>query len=125
LSQIDLINERLKRLKGGTEMSDDFELVRGSGDVFRDLDLPIADRQQLRTTPATEIIGAIAPVSCRPARPTRSPACLQLIFPVSAKAALERFTVDHLMEILGKLDRDIEVLDTVGRRPPYSAPALA
>lgn len=40
-------------------MSDDFELVRGSGDVFRDLDQPNADRQQLRAILATEIIGAM------------------------------------------------------------------
>jgi hypothetical protein len=37
-------------------MSDDFELARGSGNVFRDLDLPNPDLEQLRALLAAQII---------------------------------------------------------------------
>lgn len=40
--EVDLINERLKRLKGVLKNIDYMELVRGSGNVYLDFDLPIA-----------------------------------------------------------------------------------
>jgi hypothetical protein len=38
---------------------DDFGIVRGSGNVFRDLGHPDADREQLRALPAARIIGVL------------------------------------------------------------------
>jgi hypothetical protein len=40
-------------------MSDDFELVRGSGNVFRDFDMPNPDLEQLRAILAAQIIKAL------------------------------------------------------------------
>jgi predicted XRE-type DNA-binding protein len=100
-------------------MSDDFELVRGSGNVFRDLDQPNADLQQLRAILAAEIIGAMdaRKLSTRKAEAiTGLPAA---DFSRIRNAELGRFTVDRLMKILGKLDQDIEVLVTVGRRSSH------
>jgi hypothetical protein len=37
-------------------MSDDFELVRGSGNIFRDFDMPNPDLEQLRAILAAQII---------------------------------------------------------------------
>jgi hypothetical protein len=41
------------------EMSDDMDIVRGSGNVFRDLGRPDADREQLRALLAAQIIGVL------------------------------------------------------------------
>ncbi len=56
--EIDLIHERLKRLKE-IAMNDDMDIIRGSGNLFRDLGHPDADREQLRALLAAEIIGVL------------------------------------------------------------------
>ena len=38
---------------------DDFDIVRGSGNVFRDLGHPDADREQLRSLLAARILGVL------------------------------------------------------------------
>ena len=38
---------------------DDMELIRGSGNVFRDFNLPNADLEQLRSILAAQIIGVL------------------------------------------------------------------
>ena len=40
-------------------MSDDMDIIRGSGNVFRDLGHPEADREQLRALLAAQIIGVL------------------------------------------------------------------
>ena len=39
--------------------NDDFELVRGSGNVFRDFGVPNADLEQARAVLAAKIIGVL------------------------------------------------------------------
>ena len=97
-------------------MSEDFDLVRGSGNVFRDFDRPNADLQQLRVILAAQIIGVLddRKLSTRKAEAlTGIPAA---DFSRIRNANIGRFTVDRLMKILGKLDQDIEVSVIVGRR---------
>ena len=48
-------------------MSDDFELVRGSGNVVRDFDMRNPDLEQLRAILAAQIIKAALP-SAQPAQ---------------------------------------------------------
>src|SRR6056297_2037480 len=45
--------------KGGFKMSDDFELVRGSGNVFRDLGRENASLKQARAILAAKIINTL------------------------------------------------------------------
>ncbi len=40
-------------------MNDDMQIMRGSGNVFRDLGHPEADREQLRALLAAKIIGVL------------------------------------------------------------------
>jgi hypothetical protein len=44
---------------GDAEMNDDMQIMRGSGNVFRDLGHPEADREQLRALLAAKIIGVL------------------------------------------------------------------
>jgi predicted XRE-type DNA-binding protein len=95
---------------------DDFELVHGSGNVFRDFGRPNADLEQARAILAAKIIGVLdrRKLSARAAEKLTgvSHADLSRI----RNARLKRFTLDRMITILGKLDEDMEVSIDVRRR---------
>jgi len=89
-------------------MSDDMELVRGSGNVFRDLGLADADREQLRALLAAEIIGVLdaRKLTVRAAEAETGFAASD--FSRIRRANLGRFTIDRLMTILSRLGQQVE-----------------
>lgn len=103
---------------------DDFELVHGSGNVFRDLGLPNADLEQARAILAANIVGILdaRKLTVRAAEELTGVAAAD--FSRIRTVKLDRFTMDRLISILGKLDRDIEVTVAVGPRKRLTAPAL-
>jgi predicted XRE-type DNA-binding protein len=88
---------------------DDLELVRGSGNVFRDFDVPNADLEQARAILAAKIIGVLdgRKLSVRAAEKLTGIAASEFSRIRSVK--LSRFTLDRMITILGKLDQDMEV----------------
>ncbi len=90
-------------------MSDDMDIIRGSGDVFRDLGHPEADREQLRALLAAKIIGVLyeRKLTVRAAQEATGVAAAD--FSRIRKAKLGRFTVDRLMAILAGLGQEVEV----------------
>ena len=92
------------------------EIIRGSGNVYRDLNMPDADVRQLKTILAAEIIKTLdkKALSVRKAqRLTGVPAAdLSRI----RNADLERFTSDRMMMILNKLGSRVEVSVRVKER---------
>lgn len=104
---------------------DDMELVPGSGNVFRDFDKPDADVRQLKALLAAEIIKTLDErnLTVRAAKAaTGVPAS---DFSHIRNAQLSRFTVDRLMMVLGRLDRDVEVSLSVRPRTPAEAGTLS
>lgn len=96
---------------------DDFELVRGSGNVFRDFAVPNADLEQARAILAAKIIGVLddRKLSVRAAEKLTGIAASEFSRIRSVK--LGRFTLDRMITILGKLDQDMEVtIDVKPRR---------
>lgn len=89
--------------------TDDLEIVRGSGNVFRDLGRPNADLEQARALLATRIVKALDKnkLTARAAEKLTGVAHTDLSRIRNAK--LERFTLDRMITILGKLDQDVEV----------------
>jgi predicted XRE-type DNA-binding protein len=85
------------------------ELVRGSGNVFRDLGRQNADLEQARAILAAKIIGVLdrRKLSVRAAEKVTgvSHADLSRI----RNTRLRRFTLDRMITILGKLDSNLEV----------------
>ena len=85
------------------------EVVRGSGNVFRDLGRKNADIEQLKALLATEIIKALdrhgLTVRAAHARTGFAAADFSRI----RNAYLARFTADRLMSILNRLGSRIEV----------------
>ena len=101
-------------------MRDDMDVVKGSGNVFRDLGHDNADLEQLKSILAARIIGVLddRELSVRAAQATTGIAAAD--FSRIRNARLDRFTVDRLMTILNRLDQRVNVRVTV-RPAPMSA----
>ncbi len=99
-------------------MKDDKKVVRGSGNVFRDFGRPNADLAQARAILAAKIIDVLdgRKLTARAAEKLTGVAHTDLSRIRNAK--LQRFTLDRMITILGKLDRDIEVSIAVKSRTP-------
>jgi len=96
--------------QGDVAMSnDDFEFVRGSGNVFRDLGHPHADAEQLRAILAAEIIHVLDERALTVRQAGGLTGIAAADFSRIRNAHLSRFTIDRLMTILNRLDRKVEV----------------
>jgi predicted XRE-type DNA-binding protein len=104
---------------------EEIELVRGSGNVFRDLGHPNADAEQLRSLLAAEIIHVLneRDLSVRKAESLTGIAAAD--FSRIRQAKLSRFTIDRLMTILNRLNRKVEVTVTVQPFPVPCVPVRA
>jgi predicted XRE-type DNA-binding protein len=89
--------------------SEKIEVVRGSGNVFRDLGREAADIEQLKAFLAAEIIKALEKekLTVRAAHSRTGFAAAD--FSRIRKADLARFTADRLMSILNRLGSRVEV----------------
>ena len=94
---------------------DPIEVVRGTGNVFRDLGAKNPDVQQFKAILATEIIKALdrERLTVRQAHARTGIAAAD--FSRIRNADLDRFTVDRLMAILNKLGSRVEVKVRVRR----------
>ena len=90
-------------------MNDDFELVRGSGNVFRDFGRPDANVEQARAILAARIVRVLDDRGLSTREAQQLTGVNHSEFSRIRNARLERFTIDRLIAILGKLDEDIEV----------------
>ena len=99
---------------------DDFELVRGCGNVYADFDAPDANLRQLRAIFAAEIIKALdnEGLTVRDAEARTGIAAAD--FSRIRQAKLDRFTIDRLMRILDRLNREVRVTISV---VPRTGPA--
>ena len=90
-------------------MKEKIELVRGSGNVFRDFHHPNADVEQLKSILAAKIIGILddQELSVRGAEAQTGVKASE--FSRLRNAHLERFTIDRLMSILNRLNCRVDV----------------
>lgn len=94
---------------------DDFELVRGSGNIFRDFNHPNAELEQLRAVLAARIINALDAQHLTVRQAHERTGFAAADFSRIRRANIGRFTVDRLMTMLNKLGQEVEV--TVSDRP--------
>lgn len=89
--------------------NDDLELVRGSGNVYRDFGRPNAGLEQARAIIAAKIIKILDErgLSTRAAEKLTGGSHSE--FSRIRNAQLRRFTLDRMIVILSKLDEDVEV----------------
>jgi predicted XRE-type DNA-binding protein len=100
-------------------MNDDFELIRGSGNVFRDFGRRNASVEQARAILAAKIILTLDERGLSTREAEKLTGVAHSEFSRIRNARLERFTLDRMITILGKLDEDVEV--NVTFRPRRSA----
>ncbi len=85
------------------------EVVRGSGNVFRDLGHKSADAEQFKAILAAEIIKALDREGLSVRAAHRHTGIAAADFSRIRNANLGRFTLDRLMSILNRLGSRIEV----------------
>lgn len=90
-------------------MKEKLEVVRGSGNVFRDLGIENADVEQFKAILASEIIKVLErdKLSVRAAQSRTGLAAAD--FSRIRNANLGRFTVDRLMSVLNRLGARVDV----------------
>jgi predicted XRE-type DNA-binding protein len=106
-------------------MRKDIEVIRGSGNVFRDFGRPNAELEQLRSILAERIIGVLDErgLSVRKAQEITGIAAAD--FSRIRRANLGRFTIDRLMTILARLDQQVQMRVTVRTKRRRRVPAHA
>lgn len=97
-------------------MTDNIEIQRGSGNVFRDLGTPDPELRQLKALLAADIIRTLDArgLTVRKAQDLTGIAAAD--YSRIRQARLDRFTVDRLMTILRRLGREVEVSVSIGQR---------
>ena len=108
-----------------TDQDSDVELERGSGNVFADFGIEDAGVRQLRAILAAEIIKTLDAerLTVREAEARTGIAAAD--FSRIRQVKLDRFTIDRLMRILDRLNRDVRVRITVAPRSRSARRSLA
>ncbi|SDR24493.1 Predicted DNA-binding protein, contains XRE-type HTH domain [Rhizobiales bacterium GAS191] len=88
---------------------DKLELVRGSGNVYRDFGRPNAGLEQARAITAAKIIRTLGERKLSTRDAEKLTGVSHSEFSRIRNTQLRRFTLDRLIAILGKLDEDVEV----------------
>ncbi len=89
--------------------NNDMELVRGSGNVYRDLGRPNAGLEQARAIIAAKIIDILDDRKLSTREAEKLTGVSHSEFSRIRNTQLRRFTLDRMIAILGKLDEDVEV----------------
>ena len=87
----------------------DFEIVRGSGNIFRDLGDPDADVKQAKALLAARIIAVLDERKLTVRKAAGMTGFASADFSRVRNANLGRFTLDRLMRMLRCLDHTVEV----------------
>ena len=94
----------------------EFELVKGSGNVFRDFAEPDADLKQAKAIVAARIIAVLDEHGLTVRKAEEATGTAAADFSRIRNASLGRFTLDRLMKILAALDGRIRVTVHVDSR---------
>lgn len=103
---------------------DDFELVHGSGNVFRDFSHPDAEILQLKASLAAKIITVLDEQKITVRRAHELTGFAAGDFSRVRQAKLRRFSIERLIAMLDKLGQDVEVSINVRPRSTGVAPAI-
>jgi predicted XRE-type DNA-binding protein len=101
----------------------DMELVLGGGNVFADLGHPNAPVEQLKAILAAQIIGVLDDRELTVRKAEEVTGITAADFSRIRHTKLDRFTIDRLMNILVRLDQDVNVKVTVRPHKPVQGGA--
>ena len=94
----------------------EFELVEGSGNVFRDFGDPLADLKQAKAVLAARIIAALDNRGLTVRKAAELTGFAAADISRVRNADLGRFTLDRLMKMLAALDRRLQVTVLIEER---------
>lgn len=94
-------------------MSEEIEIVRGSGNVFRDFGHPNADVEQTKALLAAKIIGILDDQELSIRKAEAVTGVNHSEFARIRRVKLDRFSIDRLIKILNSLNHRVEVDITV------------
>lgn len=107
-------------------MTEEIEIIRGDGNLYKDLGYPDADVRQTKVLLASKIIGILEERRLSTRQAARLTGVNQSEFVRLRKPELKRFTIDRLITILNKLDQKVDISFTITARhnePTSHAPA--
>ena len=108
--------------EGDSAMTDDsMEIVRGSGNVFRDFGYPDADVRQAKALLAAQIIKVLDAEELTTRQAEARTGIAHSEFVRIRNVNLARFTIDRLVTILGRLGQEVEFSFTVHPRTQREA----
>ena len=99
------------------------EIVRGSGNVFRDVGLPNPDLQQAKAMLAAKIVGVLDDRGLSVRAAAKATGYSATDFSAIRTANLKRFTLDRLIKVLNALDDSMAVSIRVAPRKEIAATA--
>jgi predicted XRE-type DNA-binding protein len=99
-----------------TSQEDDFELIYGSGNIYADLGMKNPEQRQLRAILAAEIGKTLAAEKLTVRAAEKITGIAAADFSRIRGAKLSGFTIDRLMTILDRLDREVDVSVTFRAR---------
>lgn len=104
-------------------MTKPFDIVRGTGNVFRDFGNANADVEHLKAILVAQIIKILDSRQINVHAATDETGNATADYSRIRKVKLERFTIDRLMSVLGKLDQNIDVKINISPKvaPPTSS----
>jgi predicted XRE-type DNA-binding protein len=97
-------------------MREEIEIVRGSGNIYRDFNLPDADVRQTKVLLASKIVKVLNERGLSSRQAERLTGIDHSEFVRLRKPDLKRFTIDRLITILNKLDQKVDVSVTITAR---------
>lgn len=104
---------------------DDMELIRGSGNVFRDFGYPDAELRQAKALLAAEIVKVLDAQGLSTRQAEARTGIAHAEFSRIRNVKLERFTLDRLLAVLDRLGQQVELSVTVTPRTKGDAPGRA
>ena len=90
-------------------MSEEIEIVRGSGNVFRDFGHPNADVEQTKALLAAKIIGILDDQELSIRKAEAVTGVNHSEFARIRRVKLDRFSIDRLIKILNSLNQRVEI----------------
>ncbi len=100
-------------------MTKKIELVRGSGNVFRDFGDANPDLEQAKSILAAKIIGILDERRLSTRKAAGLTGFQQADFARIRRVQTSRFTLDRLIKIMSALDDNLEVTLSVEERPVF------
>ena len=102
-----------------TKAEDDLEVLEGTGNAFRDLGIPDAETEQVKSGLAAEIIRTMREQALTHEAAARKAAVQRADISRICNVDLDRFTIDRLVRVARSLDPQVHLV--VARKPPPKA----